>query len=169
MTIATSLLAEFEQQAPVTRKYLERLPEARYAWKPHVKSLTAGQLAYHLAIIPGGVIRAVQHDTMPPPEFKFPAPADAGQVLDTMDSSIAAVRDLLPGLSDERMRATFRMSIDGRDLLAQPRADFLRNIMLNHWYQHRGQFSVYLRMMDIPVPSSWGPSADDPGPLGSAR
>src|SRR6201981_3315250 len=104
MSIAQSLLTEFETQAPITRRFLERLPEDRLTWKPHEKSMTAGQLAYHLAFVPGGVVRFVQNNPAQAPEFaNFPQPADRQEILKTFDESIAAVRDLLPKLDDARM------------------------------------------------------------------
>ncbi len=161
MSIAQELLAEFEEQAPVTRRFLERLPESRLTWKPHAKSLTAGQLAYHLATVPGGVVRGAQKNEVPPPEFKFPQPESVKQVLEAFDESIATVREVLPTFDDRAMNETWRVVAGDQVLAAMPRQAFLRNIMLNHWYQHRGQFSVYLRMLDVAVPSSWGPSADE--------
>jgi uncharacterized damage-inducible protein DinB len=83
------------------------------------------------------------------------------EVLDAFDQSVATVREVLPGFDDAAMNATWRIVADDQEIAAMPRVAFLRNIMLNHWYQHRGQFSVYLRLLDIPVPSSWGPSADE--------
>jgi uncharacterized damage-inducible protein DinB len=163
MSIAKALLAEFEVQAPVTRKFLERLPEDKLTWKPHNKSMSAGQLAYHLASVPGGIVRFVQNNPAQAPEsFKFPQPANRAEILKTYDESIATVRSLLPNFDDAAMNETWRMLAGGREVLAQPRASFLRDVMLSHWYQHRGQFSVYLRMLDVAVPASWGPSADEP-------
>lgn len=161
MSIAQELLAEFEQQAPVTRRFLERLPEDRLMWKPHAKSMTAGQLAYHLAFVPGGVIRGAQQKQVPPPDFKFPQPESMQQVLETFEESIATVRKVMPTFDDGAMNETWRIVAGDQEIAAMPRKAFLRNIMLNHWYQHRGQFSVYLRMLDVAVPSSWGPSADE--------
>jgi uncharacterized damage-inducible protein DinB len=83
-------------------------------------------------------------------------------VLKTFDESIAAVRDLLPQFDDAAMKESWHLTIGGREVMAQPRAQFLRDVMLSHWYQHRGQFAVYLRILNIPVPASWGPSADEP-------
>ena len=163
MSIAKALLAEFEVQAPVTRKFLERLPEDKLTWKPHHKSMSAGQLAYHLASVPGGIARFVQNNPAQAPEsFKFPQPASREEILKTYDESIATVRSLLPNFDDAAMNETWRMVAGGREVMAQPRATFLRDVMLSHWYQHRGQFSVYLRMLDVAVPASWGPSADEP-------
>lgn len=163
MSIAQKFLEEFEVQAPITRRFLERLPEDRLTWKPHEKSMTAGQLAYHLAFVPGGVIRFVESNpAQAPAGFNFPQPASVSEILATFDDSIDAVRSVLPKFDDGAMTETWRMMAGGREVLAQPRADFLRDVMLSHWYQHRGQFSVYLRLLDVAVPASWGPSADEP-------
>jgi uncharacterized damage-inducible protein DinB len=164
MPIAEALLAEFEVQAPITRKFLERLPEEQFGWKPHEKSMTAGQLAFHLAQVPGGVVRLVQKNPAPAPNFpvSFPQPKTREEILKTLDDSIATVRSLLPRFDDAAMNEMWQLEAGGQPLFAQRRGDFLRDVMLSHWYQHRGQFSVYLRMLDIAVPASWGPSADEP-------
>src|SRR5215510_6853788 len=162
MSIAQSLLAEFEIQAPITRKFIERLPEDKYKWKPHDKSMTAGQLAYHLAFVPAGVVRLVNANPTPEPSFNFPQPANRQELLNVFDESVATVRAELSNATDSHMNETWRLTIGGQEVLAQPRGLFLRDVMLSHWYQHRGQFSVYLRILGIPVPSSWGPSADEP-------
>jgi uncharacterized damage-inducible protein DinB len=165
MSIAQAMLAEFEIQAPVTRRFLERLPEDRLTWKPHQKSMSAGQLAYHLATVPAGVLRLVQNNPAEAPDFSkigFPQPGSRKEILDTLDATIAAVRSILLGFNDAAMNETWRLMVGGREVLAEPRGQFLRDVMLSHWYQHRGQFSVYLRILDVPVPASWGPSADEP-------
>jgi uncharacterized damage-inducible protein DinB len=165
-SLAQSLLAEFEVQAPVTRRFLERVPEDRLTWKPHAKSLTAGQLALHLALVPGAIARFVQSNpAQAPKSFDFPQPASRDEVLKAHDEGVITVRNALSGYNDAAMKETWRMLAGDKELLAVPRADFVRNIMLNHWYQHRGQFCVYLRLLDVPVPASWGPSADEPPPL----
>ena len=166
MSIAQSLLAEFEGRAPVTRKFLERLPEDKLTWKPHHKSMSAGQLAYHLASVPGGIVRFVQNNPAEAPEaFHFSQPASRSEILEKLEESVTMVRSMLPKFDDAAMKETWRMVAGGREVLAQPRAEFLRDVMLSHWYQHRGQFSVYLRMLDVAVPASWGPSADEPPPF----
>ena len=163
MSIAQSLLLEFEVQALVTREYLSRLPEDKLTWKPHPRSMSAGQLAYHLAQVPGGIVQFVRNNPAQAPEsFNFPQPASHDEILAKFDESVVAVRDLLPRFDDAAMEETWRMIAGGKEVLAQPRGAFLRDVMLSHWYQHRGQFSVYLRLLDIPVPASWGPSADEP-------
>lgn len=162
---AQAFLAEFETQAPITRRYVERLPEDKLTWKPHEKSMTAGQLAYHLASVPGGIIRFVQINPAQAPDFNaaaFPQPSTREEIFKAFDESIAAVRENLPNLDDAAMNETWRLLAGSREVLAQPRALFLRDVMFSHWYQHRGQFAVYLRLLNIPVPASWGPSADEP-------
>ncbi len=165
-SIANALLAEFETQALITRRFLERIPEDRLTWKPHEKSMTAGQLGYHIAFVPGGVIRIVKNSPVQAPDFaNFPQPASREEILKTFDESVAAVRDLLPQFDDAAMHETWRLVAGGKEVLAQPRSAFIRDVMLSHWYQHRGQLSVYLRLLNVQVPASWGPSADEPPPL----
>lgn len=165
-SLAQSMLAEFETQAPVTRKFLERLPEDKLTWKPHEKSLTAGQLALHLATVPGGIVRFVQSNpAQAPKSFEFPQPANRAEILKAFDESIATVRDLLPNFDDAAMKESWHLMVGDKEVFAQPRREFLRDVMLSHWYQHRGQFSVYLRLLNVAVPASWGPSADEPPPF----
>ena len=161
-SIAQSMLAEFELQVPLTRKFLERLPEDKLTWKPHPKSMTAGQLALHLALVPGGVVRAAAENPHQVPDFaNFPQPATRQEILKAFDDSIATVRDMLPNFDDASMSETWRLVKGDKELNAMPRAAFLRDILLSHWYQHRGQMCVYLRLLDVAVPSTWGPSADE--------
>jgi uncharacterized damage-inducible protein DinB len=162
-TVAQAFLEEFETQAPITRRFLERLPEDKLTWKPHEKSMTAGQLAYHIASTPGGVVRFVQTSPAQAPDFAtFPQAASGGEILQKFDESVAIVREILPSIDDASMDETWRLMAGGKEVLAQPRWQFLRDVMFSHVYQHRGQFSVYLRILSIPVPASWGPSADEP-------
>jgi uncharacterized damage-inducible protein DinB len=162
-SIAQSLLAEFETQAPITRRFLERLPEDKLTWQPHEKSLTAGQLALHIAKVPGGIVMFVaENPRQARDKFEFPQPATRDEILKAFDECIATVRSQLPKYDDAAMQESWRLVKDGRELLSQPRGEFLRNIMFSHWYQHRGQFSVYLRLLNVPVPASWGPSGDEP-------
>ena len=94
--------------------------------------------------------------------FNFPQPASRDEILKALDESVATVRELCRKFDDAAMHETWRLIAGEKELLAQPRADFMRDVMLSHWYQHRGQLSVYLRLLNIPVPASWGPSADEP-------
>ncbi len=161
--IATSLLAEFEQELATTKRFLDRVPQDQLTWRPHEKSMTVGQLALHIAQTPEGVLRLAQPDEAAPPDFSAgrPQPATLREVLDALDHTAAYLRQTLPTLDNSRMLATFRVVQDGRTLMSLPRVAFLRSIMLNHWYHHRGQFGVYLRLLDVAVPSSYGPSGDE--------
>ena len=163
MSLAKVLFAEFEEQIPIVREYLKRVPEDRLTWKPHEKSRTAGQLALHVAAIPGNIVRMVEQNPAQAPDFgKMPQPASLREVLSAFDESVKVVGQVLPKFDDAAMRETWRVVQGDKEVLAVPRGQFLRDIMLNHWYQHRGQLSVYLRLLDVPVPASWGPSADEP-------
>jgi len=164
MSIAAEFLAEFEREAVITRRFLERLPADKLAWRPHEKSMTAGQLALHIATVPGGVVSMAGADTVPPPNFGAPnpQPESVEQILKALEDSVAKVRQTLPTFTDDRMNATWRLVKDGRELMAMPRALVIRTIMLNHWIQHRGQFGVHLRLAGAKVPSSYGPSGDEP-------
>jgi uncharacterized damage-inducible protein DinB len=162
-SIAQSLLAEFEVQARITRRFLERLPEDKLTWKPHERSMTAGQLAFHLATVPGGIVRFVQNNPAQVPQnFNFPQPSSRDEILKAMDESVATARELLPQYDDAAMNESWTLMAGEKELAVQPRGRFVRDVMLSHWYQHRGQFSVYLRLLNVPVPASWGPSADEP-------
>ena len=163
MQISETFLAEFEQESHTTRKFLERLPEDKLTWRPHEKSMSAGQLALHLALVPGQVAELARQDPAAIPDLSQPnpQPLSVREVLDALDQSIQTVKDILSDLDDSTMQKTWRAVKDGHEILAMPRAAFLRSILLNHWYQHRGQFSVYLRLLGQKVPSSYGPGADE--------
>jgi uncharacterized damage-inducible protein DinB len=162
MPIIDNLLQELEQEAQTTRRVLERVPEAHLGWKPHPKSMSLGQLALHIATVPGGVAQiAAQPGMDSPPAFDQPAASTAAELVPALDQSVAEARSLLGGMSDQQLMEVWTMKIDGQVVLAMPRVAVLRAIMLNHWYHHRGQLSVYLRQLDVPVPSIYGPSADE--------
>lgn len=163
MSLAQSLITEFEEQAPLTRKFLERLPQDKLAWKPHEKSWTAGQLALHIAQTPGGIARFVHQNPAQAPDFGRvrTQPATVQEILAAHDESVATVRDELAKFDDTEMQESWRLMQGDCELFTCPRAKFVRDTMLSHWYQHRGQFGVYLRMLNVAVPSTWGPSADE--------
>jgi uncharacterized damage-inducible protein DinB len=162
MTLIEGLLAELEQEAGTTRRVLERIPQAHLAWKPHPKSMSLGQLALHVATVPGSVAELAAVDTIPePPSFVQPEAATAAELVPALTESIARAKRALGGFDDARMGAMWRLQSGGRDIMAMPRIAFVRAIMLNHWYHHRGQLLVYLRLLDQPVPSVYGPTADE--------
>jgi uncharacterized damage-inducible protein DinB len=162
MKMIDGMLAELEQESQTTRRVLERVPQAHLGWKPHPKSMSLGQLALHVATVPGNVAELAALDTIPePPAFVQPEATSAADLVPALADSVARARTALGGFDDGRMMEMWRLQSGGRDLLAMPRAAFVRAIMLNHWYHHRGQLLVYLRLLDQPVPSVYGPSADE--------
>lgn len=162
MKIIDGLLAELEQEAETTRRVLERIPQAHLSWKPHPKSMSLGQLALHVATVPGNVAELAAVDTVPePPSFVQPEAATVSELVPSLGESVEKARRALGGFDDARMAAMWRLQSGGRDIMTMPRVAFVRAIMLNHWYHHRGQLLVYLRLLNQSVPSVYGPTADE--------
>jgi len=162
MSIIETLLQELEQEAQTTKRVLERVPDTQLGWKPHPKSMSLGQLALHIATVPGGVAQiAAGPGLEEPPHFEQPAARTAAELVPALDESVARARGLLGGMDDRQAMETWTLKSGDQVLLTMPRAALLRAIMLNHWYHHRGQLSVYLRQLNVPVPSIYGPSADE--------
>ena len=161
--IADELLAEFIQESATTRKFIEQLPSDKLNWTPHEKSMTAGQLAFHMAIAPAGIIKMASLDEMPMPDFRRPnlQPESLSEITEAFDAGVNSVREAFSSFSDEYMNATWRLTRDGKELLAISRKAMIRSFLLNHLYHHRGQFGVYLRLIGAKVPSSYGPSGDE--------
>ena len=162
MALIDGMLQELEQEAQTTRRVLERVPDDQLAWRPHEKARTLGELALHVAMVPGAVAELVAtQSTAQAPQFTDPRPKSAAELIPVLDESIAKAKKVLGGMDDAALMATWRMMKGERELFAVPRVALLRSIMLNHWYHHRGQLTVYLRELDVPVPSIYGPSADE--------
>ena len=156
------LLAELEQEAQTTQRVLERIPQAHLSWRPHPRSMSLGQLALHVATVPGNVAELASMDTIPElPTFIQPEAATVSELVPALSDSVARAKRALGGFDDARMGETWRLQNAGKDVLSMPRAAFVRAIMLNHWYHHRGQLLVYLRLLNQPVPSVYGPTADE--------
>jgi uncharacterized damage-inducible protein DinB len=161
MSAIQMLLQELEMEAQTTRRVLERVPADRLGWKPHDKSMSLGQLALHIATMPGAIAQMSQQSPMQIPKFNQPAAATAAELVPTLDKSVAQAKQVLGSLDDAALAKIWR-AVDGdREVMAVPVGAVLRSIMLNHWYHHRGQLSVYLRQVGVPVPSIYGPSADE--------
>ncbi|HEX9687789.1 MAG TPA: DinB family protein [Thermoanaerobaculia bacterium] len=162
MALIDGLLQELEAEAQTTRRVLERVPDNQLAWRPHEKARTLGELALHVAIVPGGVAELVASPSpAQAPQFIDPSPKSASELIPALDQSIAKAKEVLGGMDDATLMATWRMMNGERELFAVPRMALLRSVMLNHWYHHRGQLTVYLRELGVPVPSIYGPSADE--------
>jgi uncharacterized damage-inducible protein DinB len=161
MAMIDALLQELETEAVTTKRVLERVPEAHLGWKPHAKSMSLGQLALHIATVPSSVAEIVLQSPFQVPEFTQPSPTSVAELIPTLERSIAKARELLGGLDDAALASTWTLMNGDEEVMAIPRGAILRSIMLNHWYHHRGQLSVYLRQLNVPVPSIYGPSADE--------
>ena len=161
MAIIDGMLMELEQEAKTTRRVLERVPGDRLGWKPHTKSRTLGELALHVASTPGAVATLACESEIQAPDFRDQAPQSAAELIPALDQSVATAKRLLANMDDAKLSETWRVKRNGQEVLAIPRAALLRSIMLNHWYHHRGQLSVYLRELGVPIPSIYGPSADE--------
>src|SRR6185437_613729 len=161
MRAIDSILAELDQEAQITRRVLERIPEDKLSWKPHAKSFSLGQLGLHIASLPGGLAAAIVNDSREVPNFSRPEPKSRREILDTFSEGLESAKETLKKMDDARLAATWSLTRNGKAVLSMPRIAFLRSILLNHSYHHRGQLSVYLRMLDVPLPSIYGPSADE--------
>ena len=161
MSAIDLLLQELEQEATTTRRVLERVPNDRLAWKPHDKSMSLGQLALHVATVPGAIAELSQISPFPLPKFEQPSASSAAELVPALDESIAKAQTILRGMDEAGLAKIWRVVDGDREVLAIPVGAMLRSIMLNHWYHHRGQLSVYLRQVGVPVPSIYGPSADE--------
>jgi uncharacterized damage-inducible protein DinB len=161
MRLADSLLMEFDQEAQTTKRVLERIPDDKLTWKPHPTSFSLGQLALHIATGPGQIAAAASQDTAEAPSFVQAEAKSRQEVLEAFSKSMASARSALKSMDDARLLSEWTLTKNGKTLMAVPRIGFLRSILMNHSYHHRGQLSVYLRMLNVPVPSIYGPSGDE--------
>jgi uncharacterized damage-inducible protein DinB len=157
------MLNELRQEASTTRRVLERVPEDKLTWKPHPKSMSLGQLAFHLATIPGNISRIAERDEFDAAQANFepPMPKNTDEILTAHDASVKAAETFIGGLTPQQAMANWRFNNRGKEVFTIPRVGVLRSILLNHMYHHRGQLSVYLRLIDVPVPVIYGRSADE--------
>jgi len=161
MSTVEALLQELEQEAQTTRRVLERVPGDRLTGKPHDKSMSLGQLALHVAMVPGAVAEISRQSPVQVPDFKHPTATSAAELIPALEQSIATARKIVGAMDDAALASTWRAMDGEKEVMALPVGALLRSIMLNHWYHHRGQLSVYLRQVGVPVPSIYGPSADE--------
>jgi uncharacterized damage-inducible protein DinB len=162
MTISEMLLPEYDQEMAGARKILACVPQDKLTWKPHEKSMTLGRLASHIAEM--GLWTAVtitqDHLNVEPGQAAFNAQTTA-ELMDAFDRNTPMGRAALAGASDETLQATWTMSLAGKPLVSSPRTNVMRHMVLSHMIHHRGQLSVYLRLLDVAIPGMYGPSADD--------
>lgn len=162
MPLVNAILAEIDQEARATRKVLERVPADKLSWTPHPKSTPIGKLAWHIAAVPLRVIAMMREA-----EFDLsnagpiPPPDTLPEILDGFDRNYSEVRAFLQSMSDEALKEPFTLRRGDKVVMTVPKIIVVRSILMNHTYHHRGQLSVYLRLLDVPVPSIYGPSADE--------
>ena len=161
MSIVDAILMEMEQEAKTTRRVLERIPEDKLGWKPHARSLTMGQLAMHIAGGQKHISKMANADVWELGNFGIPEAKSRKELLDTLEEGTRSAKQALQEMDDTKLMSTWTLTRNGKTLMAVPRIGFIRSVMMNHFYHHRGQLSVYLRMLDVPVPSIYGPSADE--------
>ncbi|HUJ15272.1 MAG TPA: DinB family protein [Thermoanaerobaculia bacterium] len=162
MTIAETFLAELDREAGGTIKALERVPKDKLDWRPHAKSRTLGELAQHVAALPSfaalGLREGKREMATAPRPGSAPDPNFAG----TFKKAVADFKSSVAAMSDERLQnETFSFTANGQPVRTFSKEVFLRNVVMNHFIHHRGQLTVYLRLLDIPVPAIYGVSADE--------
>jgi uncharacterized damage-inducible protein DinB len=164
MSATAAIIQELEQEAATTRRVLERVPSDKLAWKPHEKSMSLGTLALHVAMSPGFVSDWAVEDTLKWSGGGAPAdPKSTAEILSAHDAGLAKAKSNLNAIGDAGLGTMWSMqSPDGKTVMSMPKGALVRSIVMNHVYHHRGQLSVYLRLLDVPVPSIYGPSADEP-------
>jgi uncharacterized damage-inducible protein DinB len=165
-TMREPLLAEFDEEMAHTRKSLERVPEDRLGWKPHPKSGTLGWLASFLAVLPSWTVTTLKQDSFdlaPPgkPPERLPTMKSRSEIVELFDRNVAEARAAIAAASDEDFHQPWTLLASGKKLMTMPRAKVLRSMMLSHMIHHRAQLGVYLRLLDVPVPAIYGPSADE--------
>jgi len=168
MKIADALLPEFDQEMAKTRTVLERCPEEKFGWKPHVKSFSMGGLATHITNMCGWAVDTIAKDSFdvaPPgaPPYKENPATSSKELLERFDKNVAAARAAIAGATDDHYMKPWSLLAGGQALFTLPRIAVVRSMILNHCIHHRAQLTVYLRLNDIPVPAIYGPSADEPG------
>ena len=162
--LTEALIQEFEQESATTRRVLERVPQDRLAWKPHAKSMSIGELALHVAATPAFIAEWAMKDSveMSGAMDPTPQPKTTAEVLAAHDEGVKKTKAALTSIGDAGLHQDWKLvSKDGATIMGMPKVALVRAIVLNHTYHHRGQLSVYLRLLDVPVPSIYGPSADE--------
>jgi len=163
MSVTKAFLAEFENEAKTTRRVLERVPSDRLTWKPHPKSMSLGYLAMHVAMAPGVICGWALDDVTEFGGPQQPDPKSTDEIVAAHDNSVQRVKEILSNMGEDEVNKQWgaRPKGGGPTFFTMPKAALLRSLALNHVYHHRGQLSVYLRLLDVPVPSIYGPSADE--------
>jgi uncharacterized damage-inducible protein DinB len=161
MSMVDAVLQEFDNEAKTTRRVLERVPTDKLTWKPHPKSMSLGELALHVAGSPAVISGWCCESETTFTGEKMPEPKSQAEILAAHDQGVKTVKESLTKVGDEGLKEMWSAKAGGATLMQMPKTALVRAIVMNHWIHHRGQLSVYLRLLDIPVPSIYGPSADE--------
>jgi uncharacterized damage-inducible protein DinB len=165
MAIKEALLPEFDHEMGTTRRLLERVPQAHFGWKPHERSYTLGQLAGHIANIPhwlDAISGSGSFDVAAAPtEARPQPPTSVESLLNTFDTNVKNARAAIEALGDSALTAPWTLKNGDHEIFTMPKTAVLRSFVMNHLIHHRGQLSVYLRLRDVPLPSIYGPTADE--------
>lgn len=166
MSIAESLIGEFDNEMATTRRVLERIPEDKFGWKPHEKSMTLQKLASHLTDVPGWAIPTLTMESLDlapegAPPFAPSLYATREEVMEKFDKNVAGARAALVTTSDESFLKPWSLLMTGKVIFTMPRIAVMRGMIMNHAVHHRAQLALYLRLNDVPVPAMYGPSADE--------
>jgi len=162
MALIDPILDELTREAATTRRVLERVPSDQLGWRPHPKSKSAGELAWHIASIPGRIAKILQEDDVDATTVKAPPmPETTAGIVEGFERQIAEAKELLARLDDAALSRFTTMRRGDVKIFSGPKLALLRTVMLSHSYHHRGQLSVYLRLLNVPVPSIYGPTADE--------
>lgn len=168
MAFKESLLPEFDMEMDSTRKTLERVPDDRFGWTPHERSGTLGWMAEHIANIPVWAVMTMKQDSLDLAPANGPAPAmekaaNRKELLEIFDRNRVQARAALAAGEDADYAEPWALLMRGKELFKVPRSSVVRRMVMNHLIHHRGQLTMYLRLLDVPVPGLYGPSADDKG------
>ncbi len=161
MSRIAAIVQELENEATTTRRLLERVPSDKLTWKPHAKSMSLGELALHVAASPGVICGWAAQDVTQFTGEPLPKPKSTEEILAAHDHSIKTSKDLLGQIGDAGLDKMWSAKAGDNTLMSMSKASLVRAIVMNHWIHHRGQLSVYLRLLDVPLPSIYGPSADE--------
>jgi uncharacterized damage-inducible protein DinB len=163
MPLADAFIGELDMESAATRRVLERVPDEHLAWRPHEKSSSLGQLALHVATLPQQLAGFVSGDRLDLTSIdtRQPSPRSRADVIAAFEQSLNAARAYLTSLDDARAGETWTLAAGAKELFAAPRVAVIRSFLFNHLYHHRGQLLVYLRLLNVPVPSVYGPTADE--------
>jgi uncharacterized damage-inducible protein DinB len=166
MAFKDTLLAEFDMEMDNTRRTLERVPDEKFGWKPHEKSGTLGWMATHIATIPHWAKMTMEEESLnlaDPNRSKSgpPVPKDRKGILELFEKNRNEARAALAAGTDAAYSKPWALFMGERELFREPRANVVRRMVFNHIIHHRGQLTVYLRLLNVPVPGLYGPSADE--------